>query len=199
MILKNYYYWFESALSNEICDIIIQLGKSKQESKANLGREADVKDLSKVRNSNIAWINEKFVYDSIHPFVHEANKKAGWNFQWDYSEACQFTKYNKEQFYEWHPDQATKPYHKPDDKGFHGKIRKLSVTVSLSHPDEYDGGNLEFDFRNNSEEENKIVCKEIRPRGSIIVFPSFVFHRVTPITRGTRYSLVMWNLGKPYQ
>jgi PKHD-type hydroxylase len=199
MILKNYYYWFESALSDNVCDMIMQIGKSKQESKAILDREADVKDLSKVRNSNVAWISEKFVYDSIHPFIHEANKKAGWNFQWDYSEACQFTKYDKEQFYEWHPDQSSKPYHKPDDKGFHGKIRKLSVTVSLSHPDEYDGGNLEFDFKNHREKENKIVCKEIRPRGSIIVFPSFVFHRVTPVTRGTRYSLVMWNLGKPYQ
>ena len=43
------------------------------------------------------------------------------------------------------------------------------------------------------------VCEEIRPKGSIIVFPSFLYHQVTPITKGTRYSLVMWVLGRPWQ
>ena len=86
----------------------------------------------------------------------------------------------------------------------HGKIRKLSVTVSLNDPSEYDGGNLEFDFRNDFDfdrnRKHKIKeCTEIRPRGSIIIFPSFVWHRVNPVTRGTRYSLVMWNLGWPFK
>ena len=86
----------------------------------------------------------------------------------------------------------------------HGKIRKLSVTISLNDPDEYDGGNLEFDFRNQVDwERNKKSkiksCTEIRPRGSGIVFPSFVWHRVSPVTRGTRYSLVVWNLGYPFK
>ena len=58
---------------------------------------------------------------------------AGWNFQWDYSEACQFTKYEKGQYYDWHCDGWDKPYNKPNTPE-HGKIRKLSVTVTLSDP-----------------------------------------------------------------
>ena len=199
MILKNHYYYFKSALSDNVCDMIMSLGKTKVEKVADLGREAKNEDLSKIRNSNIAWLNDKFIYDVIHPYVNEANKRAGWNFKWDYSEACQFTKYETNQFYEWHPDQGSMPHNNPDNKSIHGKIRKLSVTVSLSDPKDYEGGNLEFDFRNKSHEEHKVECKEIRPRGSIIVFPSFVFHRVTPVTRGTRYSLVCWSVGKPFK
>jgi len=199
MILENYYYYFEKVLSDEVCDMIMEIGKNKQEIKAGLRDKTIEKDLSKIRNSNIAWLDEKFIYDCVHPFVHEANQKAGWNFKWDYSESCQFTKYDTNQFYEWHSDQNNIPFNHPEDKNFHGKIRKLSVTVSLSNPDEYEGGNLEFDFRNNETGNNKKLCEEIRPRGSIVVFPSFVFHRVTPVTKGIRYSLVMWNLGYPYQ
>ena len=77
------------------------------------------------------------------------------------------------------------------------------MTISLSDPSEYEGGNLEFDFRNQVDWEldkkAKIhSCDEIRPRGSIIIFPSFVWHRVAPVTRGTRYSLVLWSLGDPF-
>jgi len=63
---------------------------------------------------------------------------------------------------------------------------------------------LEFDFRNyepHQREESKHLRKatEILPKGSIIVFPSFLWHRVKPITRGTRYSLVLWQLGYPFK
>jgi predicted 2-oxoglutarate/Fe(II)-dependent dioxygenase YbiX len=58
----------------------------------------------------------------------------------------------------------------------------------------------EFDFRNNtSGKPNLRKCKEILPKGSICVFPSFVWHRVTPVTSGTRYSLVIWNIGHPFK
>ena len=78
------------------------------------------------------------------------------------------------------------------------------MTISLSHPEEYEGGDLEFDLRNTHDWElNKtkgiLKCTEIRPRGSIVVFPSFVWHRVAPVIRGTRYSLVVWNLGQPFR
>ena len=52
---------------------------------------------------------------------------------------------------------------------------------------------------NNAKEKGIYECKEIRPRGSIVVFPSFVWHRVKPVTSGTRYSLVIWNLGYPWR
>ena len=82
-----------------------------------------------------------------------------------------------------------------------GKIRKLSVTVSLSDPKEYKGGELEFDYKNsNPNQKNKLIkCTEILPKGSLVVFPSFVWHRVCPVKSGERYSLVVWNLGWPFK
>tara|TARA_Y100001937_G_scaffold96952_1_gene131883 strand:- start:766 stop:1431 length:666 start_codon:yes stop_codon:yes gene_type:complete len=221
MNLKNYYYYFQSSLSPRICDAIVDYGKAHQPERAitggfNLDRNKEaykndgtlkkgaLKNLQKKRKSDIVWMSDQWIYKEIHPFIHEANEKSGWNFDWDFSESCQFTKYDVGQHYGWHCDSWDKPYDRPDDPNTHGKIRKLSVTVSLSDPSEYEGGNLEFDFRNQIDwERNKKSkikeCTEIRPRGSIIVFPSFVWHRVNPVTRGTRYSLVIWNLGRPFR
>ena len=91
-----------------------------------------------------------------------------------------------------------------EDHPEHGRIRKLSMTCQLTDGSEYKGGELEFDFRNydphmRDELKHRIQCKEILPKGSIIVFPSFVWHRVKPVTAGTRYSLVVWHLGKPFR
>tara|TARA_B110000285_G_scaffold101006_2_gene114993 strand:+ start:723 stop:959 length:237 start_codon:yes stop_codon:yes gene_type:complete len=77
------------------------------------------------------------------------------------------------------------------------------MTCQLTDGSEYQGGELEFDFRNyephmRDELKHRVQCKEILPKGSIIVFPSFVWHRVKPVTSGTRYSLVVWNTGNPF-
>jgi len=221
MNLTNYYYYFQSVLPPKLCDDIIAYGKQHQAEMAVTGgvsdkvgsgqklSQKDIKNIQKKRNSDIVWMNDRWIYKEIQPYIHEANRAAGWNFEWDWSESCQFTKYGVGQYYGWHCDSWEKPYQrKQNDDGTypidHGKIRKLSMTISLSEPDEYDGGNLEFDFRNQVDwERNKKKaiksCDEIRPRGSIIVFPSFVWHRVAPVTRGTRYSLVVWSLGYPFK
>lgn len=215
MNLKNYYYYYQGALPLHFCDKVMQLGLSRQTQMAVTGDVGTKPDLSKLtkdeiqnvqkkRKSEVVWLDETWIYNQIHPFINEANKKAGWNFQWDYSEHAQFTKYGVGQYYGWHTDSWDVPYNNPKNSFTHGKIRKLSVTISLSDPSEYVGGNLEFDFRNTIDwERNKKAgihaCTEIRPRGSIIIFPSFVWHRVSPVTKGTRYSLVMWNLGWPWK
>jgi PKHD-type hydroxylase len=146
-------------------------------------------------------MNDRWIYDQIQPYVNQANKSAGWNFEWNWSESCQFTKYSKEQYYDWHCDSWDTPYNNPENLNFHGKIRKLSVTCSLSDPKDYKGGELEFNFNNPeaTKKQNIKKCLEILPRGSIVVFPSFVWHRVRPVTKGIRYSLVIWNLGYPYK
>ena len=211
MNLEYSYWYFQSALSPVLCDQIIEYGNSlREETAVTRGfekKKLDKNDLNTLylkRNSNIAWLDGLWIYKHIHPYVQLANENAGWNFQWDWSEMCQFTKYGNEQHYGWHCDSNPKPYDGIQGKNQKGKIRKLSVTISLSDPKEYDGGNLEFDFRNDvdweSNKESGIKeCFEIRPRGSIIVFPSFVDHCVTPVTKGTRYSLVLWTCGDPFK
>ena len=206
MNLEYYYWYFQSAIPPKICDDIIEHGKSQQEQIALTGEhdpekdsEQNIKDISKKRKSNIVWMDDPWIYKEIQPYVNTANINAGWNFQWDRSESCQFTKYKLNQFYDWHCDSWVKPYDKPESPD-HGKIRKLSVTVSLSDDTDYEGGDFEFDFRNTDSGTNQPrLCKEIRPKGSIVVFPSFVWHRVKPVTSGTRYSLVIWNLGWPFR
>jgi len=207
MNLKYKYWYFKEVLSPKVCDDIIKYGKSFQDELAKIGghngdtAQVSIKNLKKKRNSNIVWLNDYWIYHHIHPYIHMANKNAGWNFDWDFSESCQFTKYSKKQFYGWHRDSWEVPYHAPNDPQRHNKIRKLSVTVSLSDPATYKGGNLEFNLNEEdlSKQKNKIVCKESRPRGSIVVFPSFTLHRVQPVTKGNRYSLVIWNLGYPFR
>ena len=73
------------------------------------------------------------------------------------------------------------------------------MTCCLSDEKDYEGGELEFQFRNQDDPTLTRTCTEILPRGSIVVFPSFVWHRVKPVTKGTRYSLVIWNLGYPFR
>ena len=219
MNLSNYYYYFQSALTPRVCDQIIEYGKRHKPEIAVTGgvekneintkkdgtfKKSALKKLHVKRKSDIVWMNDTWLYKEIHPYIREANTKAGWNFDWDFSESCQFTRYGVGQYYGWHCDSWDKPYNKPDDLNSHGKIRKLSVTISLSEPEDYVGGNLEFDMRNQKDweqDKKKAIheCTEIRPRGSIIVFPSFVWHRVAPVTKGTRYSLVVWNLGQPWR
>ena len=85
-----------------------------------------------------------------------------------------------------------------DNPNMINKIRKLSMTVNLNKPEDYEGGNLKFDFGPHAAGKRFHECVEIRPQGSIIIFPSYVYHQVTPVTSGTRYSLVMWTIGQPF-
>lgn len=210
MNLTNYFWYFQSAIPHRICDDIVKYGKSFQDQMAVTGgyernnkplSQQQIKDLKKKRDSDIVWMNDRWIYKEIQPYVHQANANAGWNFQWDFSESCQFTKYNKGQYYDWHCDGWDKSYHAPNQPT-HGKIRKLSVTVSLSEGGkDYTGGELEFDFRNLDPDKKPNIrkCKEVLPKGSLVVFPGFVWHRVCPVKKGSRHSLVIWNLGWPYK
>lgn len=93
----------------------------------------------------------------------------------------------------------TKPFGEKSHPNYKNKIRKLSATVNLTDPSEYTGGDFELDLRNNHEGRNIITLDEIKSKGSILVFPSFVTHQVRPIITGERNSLVIWNLGPPWK
>lgn len=80
-------------------------------------------------------------------------------------------------FYNWHTDFAgSRP------------LRKISISIQLSRPEDYEGGDLELLYSHSP-------LKLEKARGTFIAFPSFMLHRVTPVTRGTRWSLVAWILG----
>jgi PKHD-type hydroxylase len=211
MNFRNNYWAFQNVLPHHLCNSIIRYALTKQDQTALTGGTTNFKNLNqqrqrnlfKQRNSKIVWLNDPWIYRYIMPFVAKANINAGWNFQYDVSEQCQFTKYGEGQFYDWHCDSFDDPYGERNQKNvsdeFKGKIRKLSVTVSLSDPNSYRGGELEFSF-SGSPNQRPVTeeCKTILPKGSIVVFPSYVWHRVKPVLSGTRYSLVIWNCGNPF-
>jgi PKHD-type hydroxylase len=208
MIYKNNYFYFDKALPSHLCEDIIKLGNAQKESIAATGgivvdksSKEDLDNMKKKRNSNITWLEEQWLYDIIDHYVKEANKEAGWNVDVNWYESIQFTKYKLNQHYCWHQDAWAEPYKDEAHENFKGKIRKLSCIIALSDPKDYKGGDLQFSFYNNSpDQKNEIhTCKKIKPQGSIVVFPSYIFHRVKPVIKGTRYSLVAWGLGYPYK
>lgn len=156
------------------------------------------KFLYETRKSDVVWLTDPWIYRLIHPVIREANKRTGWNYQWDFSENNQFTIYNKGQYYGWHSDGWVHPYNSPEDPGKHGKIRKLSSTILLNDASEFKGGEFEFDYRN-TVEESKHKVTELTEAGDMIIFPSYIWHRVNPVKSGTRYSLVSWHLGWPFK
>ena len=100
MNLSNYYWYFKSALTPKFCDDVIRHGLSRTEQMAVTGgygdkklNQEEFKNLKRTRNSDVTWLNDNWIYREIHPYIHQANKAAGWNFDWDRSESCQFTKY----------------------------------------------------------------------------------------------------------
>jgi len=201
MNYKKLFYYFDSALSPFLCDKIIEEGYSNNPDFALTGRtgytrsKKEIEKTKEIRNSNVSWINDWWVKKELEPYVKRANEMAGWNFNFTKSEASQFTIYEPGEYYDWHRDAQNYPYTQGEQKGL---IRKLSVTVSLSNPEDYEGGFLEFSRENDFNKKCFYKVREILPRGSICVFPSYTWHRVTPVTKGKRLSLVQWNLGDGY-
>lgn len=194
MILKYSYWFFKQVIPNNICDLIIKDALSRKIKKGTVGSKdaapnTTVEKLN-IRNSDVVFINDPWLRHLIHPYIHQANRLAEWNFQLTQSEAPQFTIYKKNQFYNWHADGFPDP-------NKNGLIRKLSMTLSLSDPSEYKGGEFEFNIDTDEGRKN-IVCTEVKEKGSIVVFPSHVKHKINPITKGTRYSLVLWYQGDPF-
>lgn len=196
MLYKDLYWYFQSALSKEICNNIIKTGLAGNIKTASLATmnpdnltKKEINILKKIRKSNASFIKEKWIYDIIHPYIEKANINAGWNYSLMESESCQFTVYNKNSFYDWHTD----AFNRNDGSKIN---RKLSLVINLSDPKDYKGGILEFCNPLPNKKHKIIKAFEILPQGSICVFTSYTWHRVTPIIKGLRYSLVNWTNGE---
>ncbi len=139
-----------------------------------------------VRSSDVAWLSGNIaVQDILWGYVKAANQNA-FHFQVENICDIQFTEYhaNKGGHYDWHID--------VNWDGNEVRDRKLSVTVQLSDTSEYEGGGFEF-------AECQTPDVSSRVKGTVLVFPSYLQHRVLPITSGTRKSLVAWFEGPRWQ
>jgi|TARA_E500000318_G_scaffold52362_2_gene48858 PKHD-type hydroxylase len=209
MDLKIPFRYYHSAFSEDECNSIINIGKGKI-NKAFIDTDQNTPTLDEsVRNCEVSWLNEPWIYEKIYAAILDTNEKAGWKWNIDCIELLQFTKYGLNEHYDWHCDGFSDflgIYKNNPVEQYNGKVRKISVTVNLVDGNEYEGGDLLFSdpkYLNKDfgilGEKQPYTINEIRNKGTIIVFPSFTYHKVTPVTRGTRYSLVTWALGNPWQ
>lgn len=179
-------------LPNSFIDQVVKRGLNSQDTEATLFGDKINKQM---RDTRITWLNDTWIYDWILPYVYEQNEKWDWNFSLSYPEDIQFTKYKENQFYNWHQDIEHKSNSSINDQ------RKISVVIPLSNSDEYEGGDLEFcdPLASPMKKENIIKDDSFRKKGNIIIFPSFVYHRVTKVTKGQRLSMVIWIRGEKWK
>lgn len=192
--MKNSCYWYwNNIIPFETCQKLINLGEEWKQAgtfeSAETGESPD-----DTRKSDVVWVNDQWVYDLITPYVASANEQAGWKYDIAGVEDCQITRYTKDGFYTWHMDglgSHGEVHDDPNKKFLYGYTRKLSMSIILNS--DFEGGEFEIAFLKG---EDRVPA--VLPSGSVIVFPSFIHHRVAPVTKGTRYSLVAWFVGPPF-
>ena len=209
MISVNEWFVFEKAIDNKTCNKLKRLGAKQWEpagidikkgitdEERKTGRKPKMGVDKKTRITDVAWTNVQWMYDTIWPFMMQANAEAGWQYDIKSAESSQVTRYKKGGFYNFHRDGAgchMSKYNNPTNAFVHDHVRKLSMTVLLNKS--FEGGN--FEFASYNKEECDITPVEMN-QGDIVVFPSFMEHRVASITKGIRYSLVTWFLGPPFR
>ena len=169
------------------CRQIIECGRRQKPEQAQVGmnKPGGGTDTSK-RVTTISWVPFKEMepmYVDLNNFIQKANLN---HFGFDdikITEPAQFTEYPQGGFYDWHMDCDTNMAHEPP-------VRKISMTLLLNDPSEFEGGDLELMAPGKFAE---------LKQGHAIIFASFLNHRVNPVTRGVRQSLVVWFGGKPFR
>ncbi|MDE8650511.1 2OG-Fe(II) oxygenase [Novosphingobium album (ex Liu et al. 2023)] len=179
--MQNVWEVWSAALSSEECDLIASRATHYPQQDATVGFSDNKRDDLEYRASSVRWLDvqqEAAIVARIMAFVHSSNRT---NFGVDIVAPfdLQFTEYRAANngHYDWHQDvwlESPRPYD-----------RKLSVVVQLSEADEYAGG--EFEFFGLQHPGSTFAA-----RGSLLIFPSFLQHRVRPVLSGIRRSLVTW-------
>ena len=169
------------------CQMIINAGRSEPKQNASVGgREGKSGIDTETRTSHISWIpfsKTTEMYKDIEKVMKTTN---GNHFGFDgmqITEMAQYTEYPEGGFYDWHIDSDVNFAHEP-------VVRKISMTLLLSPDNEFEGGYLEL-----MTEGKAAKLKQ----GHAIFFASFIRHRVTPVIKGNRKSLVMWFGGTPFR
>jgi PKHD-type hydroxylase len=163
---------WRNALPPEICDFVWNTATALEEQTGVTGVDGDVTPL---RNSNVRWMPTNSIIEGVlYNHGLYANMEAGWFFNVGRPERVQVATYDVDQHYGWHVDWA--PLAKFDS------VRKITIVALLNDPSEFEGGGLEI-------EGEGVLQLE---RGDIVAFPSFLQHRVVPVTKGKRISAVCW-------
>jgi PKHD-type hydroxylase len=171
------------------CQMIIKSGREEPKQTAEVGNEKnDKKGVldTETRTSHISWIPFKKMNDMYKDIEKIMKTTNGNHFGFDdmqITEMAQYTEYPEGGFYDWHVDNDTNFAHEPP-------VRKISMTCLLSSENEFEGGDLEL------MKEGKVAKLK---QGHAIFFASFIRHRVTPVIKGNRKSLVMWFGGTPFK
>lgn len=178
---------WEGAFTEGELDKIIAHGDSLTTDKATLAGRDIKEEYSEIRITRTAWIKPsletKWIYDRMQSVARMLNDRI-WQFDiTGFSEDFQYTVYqgNEGGHYDWHVDQ-----------GDLAKRRKLTLSLQLSDPSQYEGCELQLHGANR-------IDTAPKTRGALVAFPSYVLHRVTPITRGIRKSLVVWTTGPKFR
>jgi len=181
------YYWFQNAFSDEELTRLYDLLESLQYQDATTIGNQDEK-ISEVRSSKIKWIpqtnNWQWLYQKLFNMIEEANGTL-WNFDlFGTNEFIQYTEYlaSDQGHYDWHQDIG------PGGPS----LRKVSLVVQLTEAEEYEGGDLQIWPGGN-------IWTVPKGKGNVAIFPSYMMHRVTPMTSGVRKSLVLWAGGQHYK
>ncbi len=176
--MRELYQVWPSSLSDDQIKNILDIAHQQPELEARTFASRDV--VSDIRVSAIRWVSSPELQELLWSYVRRANYDA-FNIDVDNNAEMQFTEYHASAggHYDWHQDVHWNGQADID--------RKLSVTVQLSDADSYEGGDFEFD--------EVTTNADFRSKGTVLVFPSYLRHRVLPIRRGTRQSLVAWFTG----
>lgn len=184
MNLKNLYHIKEGIIPEQFCNDIIANGESRDI------KDAVIQEGNKNnRSSKVSWLDDKKLQTSLRNLITIANEESNWKFSIREFEPLQYTIYNKGDFYDWHIDSHSKPYD-------NGLIRKLSFTMCLN--DDYEGGEFSICNPHPVAEKTKVTTFKKFKKGTLIVFPSHVWHKVDKVTSGTRKSLVGWIVGTQF-
>jgi PKHD-type hydroxylase len=170
----------------EQCQLIINAGRSEPVQNGQVGGGNQGVIDTKTRTSHISWIpfnKLPEMYKTIEEVMHRTNNNHFGFEGMQITELAQYTEYPAGGFYDWHMDSDVVGINEPP-------VRKISMTCLLSHESEFEGGGLEL------MSDGKIA----RPKqGQAIFFASYIKHRVIPITKGVRKSLVMWFGGPSFK
>jgi len=171
----------------EQCQMIIDAGRRQppQKAQVGMGKPGAGTDTNK-RVTTISWLpfdEMKEMYNDINKFIQRANLNHFGFEDIQITEQAQFTEYPEGGFYDWHMDCDVAMAHEPP-------VRKISMTLLLSPEHQFEGGDLELMAP------GKFAKLK---QGHAVIFASFLNHRVAPVTRGVRQSLVMWFGGKPFK